>query len=445
MSPMVTLRPLSLAVALSVLLGAAAPAVADFVGHGGMVRAISISPDGKRMLSGSFDYSAALWDFEEQRQIATLDGHEGPVTNVKFFAGGKRVATTSDDRKVRIWALDGDTPKLLRSLEGHGHKVMALAVDPAGRWLASGGWDKTVRLWNPDDGTEIRKIDTGVPVNALAIAGGGKRIIVGGHDPLIRVFDAETGLSKGKLEGHRMGITDLAVSDDGAELLSAGIDKTVHLWDLNAFTEIAHYQDHEHQVYAVRFVPGDKSFVSAGRDGIIVHRKIGGDVIRAIKAHDKIIWSLTVSPDGRFVVSSSSDDTARVWHLATGDRIGTPAEAENANEPKPWLTSDHPGAKLFGKCARCHSLSAEGVRRSGPHLKGLFGRKVGSVPGYNYSSALKRGDFRWDEKTLFELFDKGPDKYLPGTKMPVQRVPDAQQLAQLIEYLHQITAANGAN
>ncbi|MEK9754602.1 MAG: hypothetical protein VW338_15515, partial [Rhodospirillaceae bacterium] len=101
------------------------------------------------------------------------------------------------------------------------------------------------------------------------------------------------------------------------------------LWDLREFKELGSYQDHEHQVYAVRFVPGDKSFVSAGRDGIIVHRAIGGEVVRAIKAHDKIIWSLAVSPDGRFVVSSSSDDTARVWHLATGDRIGIAAEADD--------------------------------------------------------------------------------------------------------------------
>jgi cytochrome c len=436
---MVTSR--SIAAALLFLgLAAAAPATADLIGHGGMVRAVAISPDGKRVLSASFDYSAALWDFEEQRQLAILDGHEGPVTDIIFLDGGKRAATTSDDRKVRVWSLDGAEPKLLHTLEGHGHKVMSLAADPAGRWIASGGWDRTVRLWDPVTGKPLRRIDVPVPVNALAVADGGKRIVVGGHDPFIRIYDTETGLAKGKLEGHRMGITDLDISADGTRLLSAAIDKTVRLWDLREFKELGSYQDHEHQVYAVRFVPGDKSFVSAGRDGIIVHRAIGGEVVRAIKAHDKIIWSLAVSPDGRFVVSSSSDDTARVWHLATGDRIGIAAEAEESKEPKPWLTSDHPGAKLFGKCARCHSLSAGGIRRSGPHLAGLFGRKVGSVPGYNYSVALKRGDFQWNDKTLFELFDKGPDKYLPGTKMPVQRVPDARQLTQLIEYLHQITA-----
>ncbi len=440
---MVTFRLIAAALVLAGLMRPGA-GVADFVGHGGMVRAVDISADGRRVITASFDYSAALWDFEEQRRIAVLDGHDGPVTSVKFLAGGARAASAGDDGKVRIWSLGGAKPRLLHTLRGHSHKTMALAVDPGGQWLASGGWDKTVRIWDLTNGEESRRIEVPVPVNALAVTDGGRRIAVGGHDPFIYVYDVLTGHAKGKLEGHRMGITALDVSADGNRLLSASIDKTVRLWDLKAFKEIDTYRDHEHQVYAVRFVPGDKSFVSAGRDGIIVHRVIGGDVARAINAHSKIIWSLALSPDGNFVVSASSDDTARVWHLATGDRIGTAAEAEASSEPQPWLTSKHPGAKLFGKCARCHSLSADGIRRSGPHLKGLFGRKVGSVPGYNYSAALKQGDFSWNEKTLFELFDKGPDKYLPGTKMPLQRVPNAGQLAQLIDYLQQITTSDGA-
>ncbi|MBI2978577.1 MAG: c-type cytochrome, partial [Rhodospirillales bacterium] len=138
-----------------------------------------------------------------------------------------------------------------------------------------------------------------------------------------------------------------------------------------------------------------------------------------------------------FAVTASSDERVRVWHLESGDRIGITGETDD--EPQPWLTSDHPGAPLFKKCARCHSLNANGHERSGPHLAGLFGRPAGSVKGYNYSKALTDVDFKWNEETLFQLFDQGPDKYLPGTKMPVQRVTSREQLAQLVEYLKQIT------
>jgi cytochrome c len=164
--------------------------------------------------------------------------------------------------------------------------------------------------------------------------------------------------------------------------------------------------------------------------------------IRFIKAHDAIIWALRVTPDGRFALTGGGDDSIRVWHLESGDRIGIPAEGDT--EPKPWLDSSHPGAPLFKKCARCHSLSVNGVRRSGPHLEGLFGRAAGSVAGYNYSRALTGVDFRWNAKTLFQLFDQGPDKYLPGTKMPIQKVSNAEQLSQLVDYLKEITGAKRA-
>ena len=81
----------------------------------------------------------------------------------------------------------------------------------------------------------------------------------------------------------------------------------------------------------------------------------------------------------------------------------------------------------------------EYVRRSRPHLKELFGRRVGTVEGYSYFYCLKIRNFIWDKDTSFKLFDEGPDKFLPGTKMPVQRVTDREKLKQLVKYLQTLT------
>ena len=86
----------------------------------------------------------------------------------------------------------------------------------------------------------------------------------------------------------------------------------------------------------------------------------------------------------------------------------------------------------------CHSHQTDGPRRSGPHFAGLFGRRAGSVPGYKYSRALEDARFDWNDKTLFALFDKGPDSFLPGTKMPAQRIPRDEELRQLIDYLREL-------
>ena len=80
------------------------------------------------------------------------------------------------------------------------------------------------------------------------------------------------------------------------------------------------------------------------------------------------------------------------------------------------------------------------ARRSGPHFAGLFGRRAGTVIGYKYSDALHQADVIWNDGSLFNLFDKGPDIFMPGTKMPVQRIPHSLQLRQLIDYMREATA-----
>ncbi len=168
-----------------------------------------------------------------------------------------------------------------------------------------------------------------------------------------------------------------------------------------------------------------------------------GTPVRVIRAHEAPVWAVGFTPDGRFGLSASSDRLVRVWHLETGDRIGIPGEGDAG--PKPWFESDHPGAKIYRKCAACHSLSQTGPRRSGPHFADLFGRRAGSVAGYNYSDALRRTGIVWTEETLFALFDKGPDIYVPSTKMPVQRITHREDLRDLIGYMRELTAGGGAN
>ena len=89
------------------------------------------------------------------------------------------------------------------------------------------------------------------------------------------------------------------------------------------------------------------------------------------------------------------------------------------------------GKQLYeSRCIGCHSIDAN---RVGPAHQGVFGRKAGSVQGYDYSDALKKTKVIWNEKTL-DRWLTNPEQLIPGQKMGFS-VPDPKDRADLIDYL----------
>ena len=94
------------------------------------------------------------------------------------------------------------------------------------------------------------------------------------------------------------------------------------------------------------------------------------------------------------------------------------------------------GQQLYARCAACHALTFD---RVGPRHCGLLGRRAGSVPGFDYSPAMKKSGIVWNEKTLDRFLTK-PLAMVPGSTMTYAGVPEASDRGDLIAYLK---AANG--
>jgi cytochrome c len=407
---------------------------ADLIGHGGMVRDIAVSADGRHVLTASFDYSVRLWNFGTQENLKLLDAHTGPVNAVLFLPGDKRALSAGKDGTVLMWDLK--TAQVLRTFTGHTMHVMALALRPDGKTFASASWDGTVRQWSFADGHELSRLKPQSDVNTLTYGLDGDVLFTGHKDGKIRMWVAETGDYIDEFIGHEMAVTSLVVSADGSRLLSAGIDGSVRLWFPPDRKTMLALSGHDGPVYATAFTAEGHLALSGGRDGLVnIWDLNSGRLLKSIEAHDGPVWSVAFSPDGRFAISSGSDETVRIWHLETGDRIGPQASELAMNEAEPWLQSGHPGARLFRKCAICHALGSTGKYRSGPHLENLFGRPSGSVANYNYSSALRSLNITWTPESVRQLFSQGPDKFVPGTKMPIQKVNDPRDLEMLIDFL----------
>jgi cytochrome c len=88
-------------------------------------------------------------------------------------------------------------------------------------------------------------------------------------------------------------------------------------------------------------------------------------------------------------------------------------------------------------------VSAGGYPRAVPTLAGIFGRKIATLPGYNFSDALTKLNIVWTPETVSKLFELGPMTYTPGTKMPEQRIGSAEDRAALMGFLEKTTKAQG--
>lgn len=96
------------------------------------------------------------------------------------------------------------------------------------------------------------------------------------------------------------------------------------------------------------------------------------------------------------------------------------------------------GEAVYARCLACHALAYD---RVGPRHCGLFGRRAGGVPGFEYSPAMKRSKLVWSEKTL-NRFLADPPGTVPGTTMTYAGVADPAERADLIAYLRKAAAAS---
>ncbi|CAE6399147.1 unnamed protein product [Rhizoctonia solani] len=160
-----------------------AAAANPFEGHTDLVWSVEISPDGTRVVSGSYDNTIRVWDVERGATIAgPLKGHTSWVRSVAFSPDGSQIVSCSFDRAIRIWDARSGTI-IGNPYEGHTDYIYSVAFSPRGTYIVSGGRDNTVRLWDVRTGGQVEQFEDHANwVSSVVFSPGGQYVASGSGD-----------------------------------------------------------------------------------------------------------------------------------------------------------------------------------------------------------------------------------------------------------------------
>lgn len=305
-----------------------------------------IAASGARGIAADLPDKVVVWDLQAGAQVGELP-HPQRVNAAYFHPDGRRVATACEDQKLRVWNLQSREVIWEQSL---GSAVKHLAISGDGQLIAAGSADGTLSVWRTDPATRERKVVSsplGGPVVYVAFTSDAKRVVGaslsnasildldGGHVfPVlkhdvgsevshalfvsgdryvvtassgtggrgqnswgkVRVWDAHTGTLAGEADTHTDSISGLAISPRGDRVASAGNDGFARVWALDALTNAD---------------AGPRRLASlSNRSGS------SGSTAPGLRlSHGSNVTSVAFSPDGRFLLTTSRDKTARVWDV----------------------------------------------------------------------------------------------------------------------------------
>lgn len=242
----------------------------SFSPHGAVAWA-EFSPDGRLVVTASWDNSAKIWDAKTGQSVRKLSGgHTRYINSATFAPDGKTILTAGDDRTARFW--DVQSGRLMpKSLVGHTDRIRRAVFSPSGRRVLTVSDDKTARIWDADSSQAVRVLAG----HEWAVLDGvfshdDKFVITGSEDNRAHLWNAETGELIRKFEGHAAAVTSVAFSPDGLRILTGSRDHTAKLWDTQTGKELLSLRGHDQEVTSVSFSPSGRYALSSSRDGTAI-------------------------------------------------------------------------------------------------------------------------------------------------------------------------------
>ena len=278
--------------------------------HTGSISRASISSNGKIMAVGCQDGSIQIWDVEIAKQIHLLKGHSGNLSSVDFSPDGKELVSCGEDGTIRLWEVASG--KETRKIES----VSATKIVFSGDGKRLIGLSSTgFATLDVATGEEIHIIASHFAgVTSVAYSPDGKQVLSGSAGDRLLAWDALSGRFLRRISTDIA--TGIALTADGKQALTAGTDRKLHIWNTETGKEVRTIAGHGDEVLAVALSPDGKKAASAGADySVRLWDVASGKELRLLEVHSGLVSCIDFSPDGRRIVTGNEDSKIRVWNL----------------------------------------------------------------------------------------------------------------------------------
>ena len=380
-------------------------------GHSDDVYALAYLPDNRKLVSGALDNTLILWDAKTGKQINTMKGHTDDIGSVAVSPDGRYIISGSWDKTIRLWDAQGNfirefakqetdvaslsfsndgkkvltgtgsatticnvfefpSGKKIHAFTKHQNIVPATAISPNNQLAATGGGDdKEVYLWDIHTGKVRHKL-VGKGKRAWSVGFGKDNASVAwgnewqqhnlmNYGPLQNWLKIPTPTQNTRVEykgtlnqtHHFVRASDQA----GQFQLRTKDGKTGHdtiLEILQNKKVIASIErdtttGYRHRCYT--FTPDQQYIVSGASSGVLtLYKTRSGQKVHDFIGHTGEVWSVAVSPDGKRLVSGSSDQTVKIWDIHSGRNLITLFVGSD-DQWVAWTPSGYYTASLYGE------------------------------------------------------------------------------------------------
>jgi WD40 repeat protein/energy-coupling factor transporter ATP-binding protein EcfA2 len=245
--------------------------------------------------------------------LFAVDLHQHPdrVASAGFSSDGQSFFTAYGDGTAKLWSLQG---KMIREIPQPPDPDESVIISPNGELILEISEDGIVRLKN-SQGKLQGEWNTDIPYLESAIFSPNGQFILTFSDSQVKLWNLQGDLKMTlDPDAHNLMIYSVVFSPDGEHILTASMDKTAKLWDLQG-NLIQELNQHTNEVYAAIFSPDGQLILTASRDGTAKLWNREGTLLADLNLHTDAVNRAIFSPDGKYILTTSWDNTVKLWCL----------------------------------------------------------------------------------------------------------------------------------